>query len=135
VATERGVFDFPYAKVESRPTPDDRIKEIFPDPECGYEAFTFRLESGAEDTVHLDAVLEYNHDPAVLNELLLYRLTIEAEAALNRSGLSKREVIRRLGTSASQLYRLLDATNYSKSVDQMLLLLWTLGKEVEVIVR
>ena len=134
VTTERGVFDFPYAKVDAKPTPQDRVKEVFPDPEAGYEAFMFRLESGAEDGVHLDAVLEYNHDPRILMELLLHRLTIEAEKALCESGLSKREVIRRLDTSATQLYRLLDPTNYSKSLDQMLTLLWVLGKEVDVVV-
>jgi len=51
------------------------------------------------------------------------------------SGLSKREVIRRLGTSASQFYRLLNPTYYGKSVGQMLALLRVLGKEVDLVVR
>ncbi len=42
---------------------------------------------------------------------------------------------RRLGTSASQLYRLLDPTNYKKSVDQMLALLLVLGCDVDVRAR
>jgi hypothetical protein len=33
------------------------------DPELGREAFTFRLASGAEGSVPIDAVLEYNEDP------------------------------------------------------------------------
>ena len=48
---------------------------------------------------------------------------------------SKREIIRRLGTSASKFYRLIDQTNYRKSVDQMLNLLHALDCEVELIVR
>jgi len=44
--------------------------------------------------------------------------------------LPRREIIRRLGTSASQFYRLLDQTNYKKSVDQVLALLNVLGCEV-----
>jgi hypothetical protein len=55
--------------------------------------------------------------------------------AVRESGLSKRELVRRLGTSATQLYRLLDPTNYTKSVDQLLVLLRVLGKQVEVVVR
>jgi hypothetical protein len=85
--------------------------------------------------VHLDVVLEYNQDPALLNDLLLYRLTAQAREAVEGSGLSKREMIRRLGTSASQFYRLLDPTYYGKSMGQMLALLRILGKEVDLVVR
>lgn len=38
-------------------------------------------------------------------------------------------------TSPARFYRLLDTTNYRKSVDKMLSLLQVLGCEVEVIVR
>jgi len=44
-------------------------------------------------------------------------------------------MIRALGTSASQLYRLLDPTNRSKSVGQMIALLHVLGREVDVVVK
>ncbi len=80
-------------------------------------------------------MLEYNRDPGYLKDLLLHRLTVEARAAMAASGLSKRELIRALDTSASQLYRLLDPTNHSKSVGQMLSLLHLLGREVDVVVR
>lgn len=33
---------------------------MFVDPELGREAITYRLESGREGSVHIDAVLEYN---------------------------------------------------------------------------
>ena len=135
VLTAEGDYSFPFAKLMAQPTRTDRVKEAYPDREAGDEAFTYRLESGLEDTVHLDVVLEYNQDPALLNDLLLYRLTVEARDALEESGLSKREVIRRLNTSASQFYRLLDPTYYGKSVGQMLALLRVLGKEVDLVVR
>ena len=86
------------------------------------------------DTVHLDAVLEYNQDPGLLNELLLYRLTLEAREAVEESDLSKREMIRRLETSPSQFYRLLDPTYYGKSVGQLLALFRILGMKVDVVV-
>ena len=135
VRTVREQLVYPYAKLAVPPTGDDRIVEVYPDPETGREAFTYRLESGTEDTIHLDAVLEYHQDPAYLNELLLHQLTVEAGKALAASELAKREVARRLGTSASQLYRLLDPSHSGKSVGQMLALLHLLGREVEVIVR
>ena len=50
-------------------------------------------------------------------------------------GLSKREIIRCLGTSPSQFYRLIDPANYQKTIDQMLALLNVLGCEVEFTVR
>ncbi len=50
------------------------------------------------------------------------------------SGLSKREIIRRLGTSPSQFYRLLDPTYYGKSVGQLIALFSILGMKVDVVV-
>ena len=133
--TTGGQLVFPYAALRVRPTPTNRVVEAFPDPELGFEAFTYRLADGSEDTVHLDAVLEYNQDPELLTELLLHRLTLEARRAVDECPLSKRELIRRLGTSPSQFYRLLDPTNRRKSVGQMLALLHLAGREVEVSVR
>lgn len=135
VQTAKGEYSFPFAKLLAQPSVTDRVREAYPDPEAGGEAFTYKLESGIEDTVHLDVVLEYNQDPDLLNELLLYRLTSEVRDAVEESGLSKREMIRRLGTSPSQFYRLLDPTYYGKSVGQLLALLHLLGKKVDFEVR
>lgn len=135
VKTARGAMVFPYAKTEPTPSPDDRIVEVFVDPELGREGFTYRLASGLEGSVHVDAVLEYNEDPSFMADLTLYRLTTEARERFESSGLSAREVARWLGTSPTQLYRLLDPTNYAKSLKQLLSLLYMLGAEVEVEVR
>jgi hypothetical protein len=80
-------------------------------------------------------VLEYNQDPSYLRGLLLYRLTLEAQKRIAESPLSKREIMRRMGTSASQLYRLLDQTNDRKSIDQVLALLQVLNCDVDLVVR
>jgi hypothetical protein len=127
-------YSFPYALLRLRPDSGNRITEAFPDADLGMEGFTYRLADGAEDTIHLDTVLEYNRDPTYLNGLLLHRLTVEAQKAVEVSDLSKRELIRRLGTSASQFYRLLDTANTSKSVGQMLALLHLLGRDVDVVI-
>ncbi len=134
IETGAGAYTFPYALLELQPSPKNRIIEAFPDEDLGREGFTYRLANGCEDTVHLDAVLEYNQDPGYLNDLLLHRLTLEAQKAVKCSDLSKRELIRRLGTSASQFYRLLDSTYSKKSVGQMLALLHLLGRDVDVVV-
>lgn len=105
------------------------------DAETGREAFTYVLHSGRTGTVHVEQVQEYNRDPSHLRDLLLYRLTLEAQRQIAESPLSKREIVRRLGTSAAQLYRLLDQTNYRKSVDQVLALLQVLNCEVDLVVR
>jgi hypothetical protein len=44
--------------------------------------------------------------------------------------LSRREICRRLGTSASQLYRLIDARNGRTSMRQLVTLLHVLGCDV-----
>jgi len=135
VQTGRGAMVFPYAKTDPAPSPGDRLVEVYVDPEIGREGFTYRLASGLEGSVHVDAVLEYNEDPAYMAELILYRLTTEARERFEASGLSAREVARWLGTSPTQLYRLLDPTNYAKSLKQLLSLLYLLGAKVEVEVR
>jgi hypothetical protein len=126
---------FPFAKLEVQPTSDDPIAKVFVDQELGAEGFTYSLRSGREGTVHIEDILEHNQDPDHLRDLLLYRLTLEAQKAVATTPLSRREIIRRLGTSPSQLYRLLDQTNYRKSVDQLLRLLKVLDCDVELVVR
>ena len=126
---------FPYAV--SRPTPSarDKVVSVAVDPELGNEGFTYLLESGGEGTVHIDHVLEYNKDPGYLTDMLLYRLTLEAQRELEKSPLSTRELIRRLRTSPAQFYRLLDPTYYKKSVRQMLALLYLLDREVDFVIK
>jgi hypothetical protein len=125
---------FPYAKADPRPTADDPVEEVRVDKELGREAFVYVLQSGTEGTIHVDQVLEYNQDPGHLRDLLLYRLTLEAQKRVEESALPKREIIRRLRTSAAQFYRLLDQTNYRKSVDQVLNLLHVLDCDVDLVV-
>ena len=135
VATRRETLVFPYAKSHPIPTPSDRVAQVFVDPELDGEGFTYRLESGRKGSIHVDAVLEYNEDPSYMAELTVYRLTEEAKSRFESSGLSAREVSRWLGTSPTQLYRLLDPANCSKSVRQLISLLYVLGCEVEVEVK
>jgi len=135
VRTSAQKLVFPFSQAKPTPTLQDPIVELFVDTEAGREAFTYVLHSRRTGTVHIEQVLEYNQDPAHLRDLLLYRLTIEAQQRIAKSPLSKREIVRRLGTSAAQLYRLLDQTNYRKSVDQVVALLQVLNCEVDLVVR
>jgi hypothetical protein len=135
VRTSKTAFWFPYAKLETPSAPNDPVIRAGVDAELGKEGFTYVLSSGKEGTVHIDQVLEYNQDPDYLRDQLLYRLTLEAQKRVARSRLSRREIIRRLVTSATQFYRLLDQTNYRKSIDQPLCLLHVLDCDVDLVVR
>jgi hypothetical protein len=132
ITTRRGILEFPYGRCEPEPTPRDRLVEVYVDAELGREAFTYRLASGAEGSVHIDSVLDVNADPDYLARLELYRLTVEAKDRLDASGLSVRQAAQRLGTSPPQLYRLLDPTNYSKSARQLLAVLALGGASITV---
>ena len=125
----------PYAKVDPVPAPNDTVREVFVDRELANEGFTYRLASGAEGSVHVEQVLEYNEDPSYLGELLVYRLTLEAERRVGASGLSRRELARRLNTSLPQLYRLLSPANTRKSLSQLVALLRVLGCDVDIVVK
>lgn len=135
VKASKKLFQLPYSKVEPQPSATDPIARVFVDKELGREGFTYVLESGKEGTVHGEQVLEYNQDPHYLRDTLLYKLTMEAQKRVDASPLSKREIVRRLGTSATQFYRLLDQTNYRKSVDQLLSLMHVLDCDVDLLVR
>jgi predicted XRE-type DNA-binding protein len=128
-------YTYPYALADPAPSPSDPPVAMWVDEELGREGFTYTLASGLEGSVHIDQVLEYHQDPRLLRDLLLYQLTIEARKRVEESGLSRREIIRRLGTSPAQFYRLLDPTNYRKSVDKLLFLLHALNCEVDLKVR
>jgi hypothetical protein len=128
-------YAFPYVKARPSPTSDDQVARVYVDKELGGEGFTYELQSGKTGTIHVEQVLEYNRDPNYLRDLMLYKLTMEAQRRIAESPLSKRAIIRRLGTSATQLYRLLDQTNYKKSVDQLVSLFQLLDCEVDLVVR
>jgi len=132
VTTRRGLMTFPYRRCDPEPSAKNPLIEVYVDSELDREAFTYRLASGAEGSVHIDSVLDVNADPDYLARLELYRLTLEAKSRLDASGLSIRQAAERLGTSPPQLYRLLDPTNYSKSARQLLAVLALGGASVTV---
>ena len=135
VSVGRRRLVYPFARLQPKPSPDDPIVDIQVDREIASEGFTYALASRRQGTVHIEQVLEYNKDPGLLRDRLLYALTIEAQKRLEQSALSRRELIRRLRTSPAQFYRLLDQTNYRKSIDQMLALLQALDCDVRLTVR
>lgn len=132
IETAKGILGLPFARLRLKPKPNDRVVEVIVDKELGKRAITYRLESGREDSIHLDAFLDFNQDPDFLRDVTLHKLTVQARQFMKKVGISKQEMIRRLKTSPSQLYRLLDPSNYRKSVDEMLRLLSVLGYHVEL---
>jgi len=126
-------LSLPYSKLDLKPSSKNTITNIFVDKELGKEAITYVLESGKEDSVHLDSFLNYNQDPTHLRERFLFELTIASQKAIKSSSISKNEICRKLKTSPAQLSRLLDQTNKRKSVDKMLELLAVLDIEVKPI--
>jgi len=128
-------YPFPFAVCTPRPSPKDRVLDVWVDTEVGKQGFTYRLVSGAEGTVLADHVLHYNRDPHYLADVVLYELTVQAKQRLEDTGWNIRDLARRLHTSPTQLYRLLDTTNYRKSMRQILSLLCLMDCEVSLRVR
>lgn len=131
IETPKGELVLPFSKSGLVPTASNRVAEVYVDREMGNEGITYVLDSGDENSIPLDAFLDYNRDPEYLSKLLLHRLTIDALDRIKTSKLSRRELARKLSTSPAQLYRLLDPANQTKTVDQMIKLLAALGYELE----
>jgi hypothetical protein len=130
--TYKDRYEYPYAMLDTQPTDQDKIVNAYVDPEFGNEAFTYELASGIEDSVHIDRVLEYNREPSYMRDLLLYKLTIEAKKLFESSPVGIRELSRRLGTSPTQIYRILDEENNRKSIDRVFELLSVLQCRIDV---
>jgi len=128
-------YTFPYSNSEPRPDSNNRIEEVFVDKELANEAITYVLQSGDEGSIHIEQILEYNEDPAYLAELLTYKLSLEAQQRIESSGLSRRQIAKRLNTSLPQLYRLLDTANTRKSMNQLVTLLHVLNCNVDMVVK
>jgi len=125
----------PFAVCTPRPTRSNPVREVYVDSELASEGFTYRLASGAEGSVHADHVLHANQDPAYLTNLLLYELTARAREQLERSPMTVRALSHHLHLSPDRVRRLLDTTNYRKSIRQMLSLLQALDCKVEIQIR
>lgn len=128
-------YPMPLSRLSPTPSPTNQLVSAQVDPELDREAVTFVLESGEEGVLHIDQALDYNRDPGYLAEMLTHKLTVEARHRVDASGLSRRELARRLKTSLPQLYRLLDPTNTSKSLAQLISLLRVVGYDVDFVVR
>lgn len=128
-------YHLPFAKLRTKPTQLESIESIWIDEELGKQAVTYRLSSGREDSIHLDAFLDYNKDVDYLRKVKLYDLTIRCSEIIQSSEVSKREIARKMSTSVSQLLRLLDINNQTKTIDQMIRLLYCLGASVEFDIR
>ena len=128
-------YEFPFSRLELVPTIEDPIVKLYIDPELAYEGFTYVLRSGKEDSMIWDQFLDYNKDPAYENDMLLAKLTAQACRLLKQKKIRKRELARRLHTSPSQIYRLLDTTFYGKTIGQMIKLLSALDYRVEFVLK
>ena len=95
----------------------------------------YMLASGRVGIVDFEDVLYHNRDPDHHRRVLLNQLTMEARNCVWSCPRSKKEIMGRLGTSASQLSRLRDPRNERKTLDRMVTLLYVLGYELDVTVR
>ena len=128
-------FEFPYSQLKLKPSPKNPIAGVEVDKELGKEAFTYTLQSGDSDTVHIDHVLHYVQAPSYVRELWMHQLSLELQRVVNRQNVAKNELQRRMGTSASQFNRLLDPNNTRKSIDQMLELFSACECDVDVTIN
>ena len=78
----RHVHDYRDGKLFVKWAVQNPITELFVDKEAGREAFTYALHSGRSGIVHVEQVLEYHQDPTHLRDLLLDRLTLEAQKGI-----------------------------------------------------
>ena len=122
VTYDEKVWLFPYSRLacyKDMLKTKSYVSKVYVDKELAREGFTFELESGREDSVVMDEVLEYNKDPDYMREMLLYELTVQVRKIIEKKKISHKEIMRRMGIKDTPFYRLIDTTYYGKTIDQM----------------
>lgn len=109
-------IDCPYSALGIKGT----VIDAAPDKESGRHSFYFDLENGKREFVPFDQPLHIVQHPTYVREQTLYEVTKQLNEFIKKSKISKREFARRLGTSLSQLSRLLDTTNYNKELSRLI---------------
>lgn len=97
-----------------------KVVEAAPDSEASRHAFYFILANGKKEFVPFDQPLHIAQHPEYVKEQTLYEVTKQLHQFIKQSRVPKRELARRLGTSLSQLARLLDTTNYNKDLARLI---------------
>lgn len=98
----------------------NKVIETAPDPESGKHSFYFILDNGKKEFVPYDQPLHIAQHPEYVKQQTLYKITKQLNEFIKNARVSKRELSRRLGTSMSQLARLLDTTNYKKELSRLI---------------
>ena len=127
-------LNYPFALLNPRPSLWDYLVRSYKD-ESHDQAIGYELKSGKRGILTLDQLRSYFREPSNLKQQVLLELTFAAMEGLDETELSGHQIVRRLHTSASQLYRIMDPHTLHKSVDGLLALLEVLGYNVEVTTR
>lgn len=109
-------IECPYSALEIK----DKVTEAAPDRETGQHSFYFVLDTGEKDFVPFDQPLYIVQHPEYVKQHTLYEVTKQLNEFIEKGKVSKRELARRLGTSVSQLLRLLDTANYKKELSRLI---------------
>ena len=98
----------------------DKVVAVAPDRESGRHSFYFVLTNGKKEFVPFDQPLYVVQNPEYVKQNTLYKVTKQLNEFIEKEKVSKRELARRLGTSMSQLSRLLDTANYKKELSRLI---------------
>lgn len=98
----------------------EKVVEAMPDSETRGHSFCFMLENGKKEFVPYDQPLHIVQNPEYVKQQTLYEVTKQLNEFIKLAKTPKRELARRLGTSLSQLSRLLDTTNYKKELSRLI---------------
>jgi hypothetical protein len=109
-------LDCPYSALGIR----GRVAAAGVDPESGDHAFYFERHPGKAVFVPYDEPLRIAGEPEYAKHQAIFQMTKRLNDFIGRQGVAKRELARRMGTSLSQLARLLDTTNYKKEMARLI---------------
>lgn len=125
------IMSFPLNKLSKDFSHWNNIEKIYIDHELGSEAITLININGDEESIHIDNFLEQSSDPDFFRNLLLYNLTVELGNIVERENTIKSHISKVLCTSTTQIYRILDTKNYTKTIDQVIKFLAALGYGID----
>lgn len=109
-------IECPYSALQIR----GKVIDAAPNKDVGRHSFYFVLDKGQKHFVPFDQPLHIAQNPEYVKQHTLYEVTKKLNEFIEQEKVPKRELARRLGTSMSQLLRLLDTTNYKKELSRLI---------------
>jgi len=108
------------------------IVRAWVDSETKGKSVGFEFDDGSIDFMPYDQPLVLNKDPEYMLQEQIEHLVLELNEAIQKKGISKKYIAKKLKTSENQIFRLLNPSILNKNLEQLYQMAFILNKQIEI---